>query len=121
MPSRRLRLSPSCADIDAARDLEVVCVSVEQSVEALRGGAHLSLTIPADAPPTCETDGLRVGYRLRAVIDRAWRTDAVHPAASERRLLRGEALHLAPHSLVLLRFGKARRTERRRARGAHPG
>ena len=64
------------ADIDAARDLQVVCSSVELPIEALRGGAQVSLTIPADAPPTCETDGLRVDYRLRAIVDRAWRPDA---------------------------------------------
>jgi isoamylase len=46
--------------------------------------------------------------------------EIVHPASSERRVLRGEALHLAPHSLVLLRFGKPRRTGRQRARGAEP-
>jgi hypothetical protein len=71
------------ADIDAARDLHVVCSSVELPIEALRGGARVSLTIPADAPPTCETDGLRVDYRLRAIIDRAWRPDAI----AERRIV----------------------------------
>ena len=71
------------ADVDAARDLQVVCSSVELAVEALRGGARLSLTIPADAPPTCATDGLRVHYRLRAIIDRAWRPDVL----AERRIV----------------------------------
>jgi hypothetical protein len=71
------------ADIDAARDLRVVCSSVELPIEALRGGARVSLTIPADAPPTCETDGLRVDYRLRAIVDRAWRPDA----SAERRIV----------------------------------
>lgn len=71
------------ADIDAARDLQVVCSSVELPIEALRGGARVSLTIPADAPPTCETDGLRVDYRLRTIVDRAWRPDAV----AERRIV----------------------------------
>ena len=63
------------ADIDAARDLRVVCASVEVPIEALRAGARVSLPLPIDAPPTCETDGLRVDYRLRAVVDRAWRPD----------------------------------------------
>ena len=71
------------ADIDATRDLQVVCSSVELPVEALRGGARVSLTIPADAPPTCETDGLRVDYRLRAIVDRPWRPDA----SVERRIV----------------------------------
>jgi len=71
------------ASIDAARDLQVVCSSVELPVEALREGARLSLTIPADAPPTCETDGLRVHYRLRAIVDRAWRPDVL----AERRIV----------------------------------
>jgi glycogen operon protein len=44
--------------------------------------------------------------------------EIVHTASAERRVLRGEALHLAAHSLVLLGFGKARRTARQRARGA---
>jgi hypothetical protein len=65
------------ADIDAARDLRVVCSSVELPLEALRGGARVPLTLPADAPPTCQADGLRVDYRLRAIVDRAWRPDAV--------------------------------------------
>ena len=71
------------ADVDAARDLQVVCSSVELPIETLRGGARVSLTIPADAPATCETDGLRVGYRLRAIVDRAWRPDAT----VERRIV----------------------------------
>ena len=71
------------ADIDAARDLHVVCSSVELPIEALRGTAQVSFTIPADAPPTCETDGLRVDYRLRAIVDRAWRPDAF----AERRIV----------------------------------
>jgi hypothetical protein len=68
---------------DAARDLQVVCSSVELPIEALRGGARVALAIPADAPPTCETDGLRVDYRLRAIVDRAWRPDA----SAERRIV----------------------------------
>jgi hypothetical protein len=64
------------ADVQAARDLHVVCSSVELPVDALREGARLSITIPPDAPPTCATDGLRVDYRLRAIVDRAWRQDA---------------------------------------------
>ena len=44
--------------------------------------------------------------------------ELVRTASSERRVLRGEALHLAAHSLVLLRFGEARRTRRERPRGA---
>ena len=71
------------ADIDATRDLQVVCSSVELPIEALRGGARVSLTIPGDAPPTCETDGLRVDYRLRAIVDRPWRPDAI----AERRIV----------------------------------
>jgi glycogen operon protein len=49
----------------------------------------------------------------------AW-YEIVHTASSGRRVLRGEALHLAAHSLVLLRFDKARRTGRQRAHGAEP-
>ena len=71
------------ADIDAARDVQVVCSSVELPIDGLRGGARASLTIPSDAPPTCQTDGLRVGYRLRAIVDRPWRPDAW----AERRIV----------------------------------
>ena len=71
------------ADIDAARDLQVVCSSLQLPAEALRGGARVSLTIPSDAPPTCETDGLQVDYRLRAIVDRAWRPDV----SAERRIV----------------------------------
>ena len=44
--------------------------------------------------------------------------EIVHTASSERRVLRGEALYLAAHSLALLGFRKARRTGRQRARSA---
>ena len=71
------------ADIDTTRDLQVVCSSVNLPIDALRAGARVSLTIPADVPPTCETDGLRVDYRLRAIVDRAWRPDA----SVERRIV----------------------------------
>lgn len=65
------------ADVEAARDMRVVCSSVEVAIEAIREGVRASLAIPANAPPTCETDGLRVSYRLRAIVDRAWRPDEV--------------------------------------------
>jgi glycogen operon protein len=38
--------------------------------------------------------------------------EIVRSASDERSVLRGEALHLAAHSLVLLRFGEARRARR---------
>ncbi len=71
------------ADVEAARDMRVVCSSVELPIETLRAGVRVSLTIPSDAPPTCETDGLRVDYRLRVIVDRAWRPDAF----AERRIV----------------------------------
>ena len=45
--------------------------------------------------------------------------ELVRTASPERRVLRGEALHLAAHSLVLLRYGEERRPKRQEAaRGA---
>jgi isoamylase len=45
-------------------------------------------------------------------------SEIVRTASGERRALRGEALHLAAHSLVLLRFGRARRARPQPARGS---
>jgi hypothetical protein len=41
------------------------------------------IPIPSDAPPTLETDGLAVGYRLRVIVDRKLRSDVT----AERRIV----------------------------------
>jgi hypothetical protein len=33
------------------------------------------ISLPADLPPTLETDGLTVGHRLRVIVDRKLRSD----------------------------------------------
>ena len=44
--------------------------------------------------------------------------ELVRTASPERRVLRGEAVHLAAYSLVLLRYGEERRVKRQEPRGA---
>ena len=46
----------------------------------------------------------------------AW-SELVRTASPERRMLRGDAIHLAAHSLVLLRYGEERRVKRQEPRG----
>src|SRR5947199_10044790 len=45
----------------------------------------------------------------------AW-SELVRTASPERRVLRGDAIHLAAHSLVLLRYGEERRLKRQEPR-----
>ncbi len=44
-------------------------------------------------------------------------SELVRTASPERRVLRGEAIHLAAHSVVLLRYGEERHTRRQEPRG----
>jgi hypothetical protein len=63
------------ADVTGPAPISVTPVSIAVDREALRGAAAISVPIPADAPPTFEGQGVKVGYRLRVVIDRRLRTD----------------------------------------------
>ena len=77
--SARLELT---ADIKAAIGLSLVPVSVPVDHGAL-GNVQVTIPIPSDAPPTLETDGLAVGYRLRVIVDRKLRSDVT----AERRIV----------------------------------
>ena len=77
--SARLELT---ADVKASMGLTVVPVSLSIDLASL-AGTHVSLPIPADAPPTLITDGLSVGYRLRVIVDRKLRSDVT----AERRIV----------------------------------
>ncbi len=52
----------------------VVSVSLPVDQGSL-GGLQVAVPLPADLPPTLETDGLRVGHRLRVIVDRKLRSD----------------------------------------------
>jgi hypothetical protein len=61
-------------DVDASDDLGLVVASAPVDHDSL-DGATVTLPLPADLPPTLETPGLKVGYRLRVVVDRRMRPD----------------------------------------------
>ena len=61
-------------DVEAANGTTVVSVSLPVDQGAL-GGLQVAVPLPADLPPTLETAGLRVGHRLRVIVDRKLRSD----------------------------------------------
>ncbi len=64
------------ADVKAPNALSgVVLFSQAVDPNAFRGGTKLRVAIPADAPPTLDDKGVKVSYRLRAIVDRAFRSD----------------------------------------------
>jgi hypothetical protein len=64
------------ADVQAPVGLKgLVLWSAAIDPSAFRGGLTMTIPIPADAPPTLEAQGIAVGYRLRALVDRAFRSD----------------------------------------------
>ena len=64
------------ADVKAPNALSgVVLYSVALQPDAFRGGSTLSIPIPADAPPTLDDKGVAVSYRIRALVDRPFRSD----------------------------------------------
>jgi len=64
------------ADVKAANSLSgVVLYSAVVDPNAFRGGTTLRIPIPADAPPTLDDKGVKVSYRIRALVDRAFRSD----------------------------------------------
>jgi len=71
--SARLEL---VVDVDAPNGGQTVIATTATSIEAVRAGADLSIVLPDDLPPTLDAPDLSVRYRLRAVIDIAFRPDA---------------------------------------------
>jgi hypothetical protein len=64
------------ADIKAPNSLSgVVLFSQAMDPNVFRGGTTVRIPIPADAPPTLEDKGVVVSYRIRALVDRAFRSD----------------------------------------------
>jgi hypothetical protein len=64
------------ANIDAPNGIKgVVLASLTVDPAAFRAGATFTLDVPADAPPTVADQGVGVNYRLRALVDRAFRSD----------------------------------------------
>ena len=64
------------ADVKAPNTLSgVVLYSTVVEPIAFRGGTTLSMPIPADAPPTLDDKGVACSYRIRAIVDRAFRSD----------------------------------------------
>jgi hypothetical protein len=71
--SGRLELQ---ADVDAPNRLSgVVLFSQVVDPQAFRAGITVRIPIPADAPPTLADKGAGVSYRIRALVDRSFRSD----------------------------------------------
>ena len=64
------------ADVKAANSMSgVVLFSAIIDPQAFRGGTTVRIPIPADAPPTLNEKGVAVSYRIRALVDRSFRSD----------------------------------------------
>jgi hypothetical protein len=64
------------ADVDAPNKLSsVVLFSQAVDPNAFKSGYTTKITIPADAPATLNDRGVAVHYRIRALVDRAFRSD----------------------------------------------
>jgi len=64
------------ANVDAPHGIKgIVLASQAVDPAAFRGGTTFRVVIPADAPPTIVDQGVSVNYRLRALVDRSFRSD----------------------------------------------
>ena len=64
------------ADIKAPNGLsDLVLFSTAVDPAAFRGGTTIKVPIPPDAPATLNDKGVVVGYRIRALVDRSFRSD----------------------------------------------
>jgi hypothetical protein len=64
------------ADVKGPHPLSgVVLFSQAVDPAAFRGGMSVRIPIPADAPPTLDDKGVVMSYRIRAIVDRAFRSD----------------------------------------------
>jgi hypothetical protein len=61
-------------DVSGDSSTGQVVASVEADNDAL-GGTTVTLPVAPDLPPTLETPGLKVGYRIRVIVDRKMRSD----------------------------------------------
>jgi hypothetical protein len=64
------------ANVDAPNGLKgLVLWSTGVDPAAFRSGTTFTVVVPPDAPPTFADQGLAVNYRLRALVDRSFRSD----------------------------------------------
>jgi hypothetical protein len=64
------------ADVKAPNSLSgVVLYSQVVDPNQFKQGAAFTIPIPPDAPPTLDDKGVKVSYRIRAIVDRAFRSD----------------------------------------------
>lgn len=64
------------ANVEAPNAIKgIVLSSNAVDAAAFRSGATFRVLMPADAPPTLVDHGVAVNYRLRALVDRAFRSD----------------------------------------------
>jgi hypothetical protein len=64
------------ANVDAPHGIQgLVLSSAPVDPAAFQAGANFRIQVPADAPPTLVDQGVAVNYRLRALVDRAFRSD----------------------------------------------
>jgi hypothetical protein len=64
------------ADVDAPNKLSgIVLFSQPVDPNAFKTGYTTKITMPADAPATLDDKGVAVHYRVRALVDRAFRSD----------------------------------------------
>jgi hypothetical protein len=64
------------ADVKAPNSVSgVVLFSQVVDPNAFKAGMTIEIPIPADAPPTLDDKGVKVSYRIRAIVDRAFRSD----------------------------------------------
>lgn len=61
-------------DVSGDSSTGQVVASVEADNDAL-GGTTVTLPVAPDLPPTLEVPGLKVGYRIRVIVDRKMRSD----------------------------------------------
>lgn len=64
------------ADIEAPNGIRgLVLWSTQLDPNVFRSGTTVRVPVPADAPPTFSSQGIGVGYRIRALVDRSFRSD----------------------------------------------
>jgi hypothetical protein len=64
------------ADIEAPNGIGgLVLWSTQLDPNIFRSGTTVKIPVPADAPPTFSSQGIGVGYRIRALVDRRLRSD----------------------------------------------
>ncbi|MEO6351012.1 MAG: hypothetical protein ABIP53_10210 [Candidatus Limnocylindrales bacterium] len=64
------------ADIEAPNGIRgLVLWSMQVDPNSFRSGLTMKVPVPADAPPSFSSQGIGVGYRIRALVDRRMRSD----------------------------------------------